>query len=299
MKIISSLLAICISGLSFSQTIDSKETNEKFSTGVQSAIATTVYGNSPDQVIAAWEKLMKDYKNETVKSSKGEVFGDNILIKEWGNNPVDIYTVFQSTKKEKKDKVVRMFVAVNLGGAYLTSSLDRSKYRDMEKIVRNFAVTMTKKPIEEELKDDTRALEKLQKKGKRLEKDKKSLQKDVENYKERISKAENEIVAKQSDLEKKNAEVSAQKAVIDAENGVVSEQSAASKKIYDKLQGQQQSLEKDVRKLKENVASYQEKIRKRETKIKQNEADQEKKKGESLSQEQKVEAIKKRLESVN
>jgi Skp family chaperone for outer membrane proteins len=298
MKIISSLLAVCISGLSFSQTIDVKETNEKFSTGVQPAIATTVYGNSPDQVMSAWKKLMNDYRNETVKAAKGEVFGDNILIKEWGNNPVDIYTVFQATKKEKKEKVVRLFVAVNLGGAYLSSSVDRAKYRDMEKIVRDFAVSMTKKPIEEELKEDTRALEKLQKKGKRLEKDKKSLQKDVENYKERITKTENEIVTKQSELEKKTAEVTAQKAVIDAENGVVSEQSAASKKIYEKLQGQQKDLEKDLRKLKESVTNYQEKIRKREVKIKQNEADQEKKKTESLSQEQKVETTKRRLESV-
>src|ERR1700741_1320053 len=95
------------------QKISVKNGSEKFSSGSQPALSTVIYEASLDDVQSKWKSVLKDYKNEKVKSSGNEVFGDNILIKEWGNNPVDVYTTFE---EDKKAKTVTMHVAYDLGG---------------------------------------------------------------------------------------------------------------------------------------------------------------------------------------
>lgn len=296
MKFCFSLLLLCFTGISFSQSIETKETTVKFSSGSQNAIVTTIYGNAGQEVIDEWKKALKDYKNEKVKVDGNEVFGDNILVKEWGNNPVDFYARFD---ENKNDKTVKMAVAVDLGGAYLSSSLDKTKFRDLEKLVKDFAVKSTKEPIEKELKTNTKVHEKLLDQHKNLEKDKKSLLKDIENYREKIAKAEKEIVGKEAEIEKKKEEVNTQKKVVEASNGAVSEQAASSKKIYDKLVDKQKDLENDVRNLKEDIENYRTKIKKAEEDLKKNEEDQLKKREELDNQQKKITQTKDRLDAVN
>lgn len=296
MKIIFLSLLLCLDGIYYAQSIDTRETKEKFSTGSQNAIVTTIYGSSTDEVISAWKKVLKDYKNEKVKTDGDEVFGDNILIKEWGNNPVDFYARFD---ENKKDRTVKMSVAVDLGGTYLSSAVDKTKSNDLEKMIRNFAVKSTKEPIEAELKSNNKSLDKLQDEQKDLEKDKKSLQKDIVNYNEKIAKAEKEITVKEGEIAKKKEEIRVQKNVVDASNGAVSEQAASSKKIYDKLVDKEKDLENDIRNLREDIDNYRGKIKKAESDIKKNDEDQVKKKDEIDSQQKKIAQIKDRLDAVN
>lgn len=280
----------------FGQSISVKETNEKFSTGNQSAVGATIMENNADDVISEWKKVMKDFKHEKVKDKDNEVFGDNILIKEWGNNPVDFYTKFE---EDKKAKTVKMSVAVDLGGTYLSSSTDKEKYKYVEKMVKEFAVKMTKAPMEEAVKASEKTLGKLEDDQKDLEKDKKNLQEDIVNYKNKITKAEKDIVVKDGEIEKKKGEVSVQKKVVDASSDAVSEQAKSSKKIYDKLNDQLQDLEKDKKNLKDDVSDLNEKIKKAEKDIKKNEEDQVKKKEEIETQKKVVADAKKKLDGVN
>ena len=99
MKNTFTLLGLFITLTGFSQSIIVKETNEKFSTGSQNAITTTLFENNLNDVVNEWKKVLKDYKYEKVKDKDNEVFGDNILIKDWGNNPVDFYSKFEENKK--------------------------------------------------------------------------------------------------------------------------------------------------------------------------------------------------------
>ena len=123
-KSILTLSALAATLIVSAQRIDVKESSEKFSTGSHNAFSTTIFANTQDDVESEWKKVLKDYKNEKVKSDKGEVFGDNIVIKEWGNDPVDIYTTFE---EDKKAKTVIIHVAFDLGGAYITSSEHKDK----------------------------------------------------------------------------------------------------------------------------------------------------------------------------
>ena len=105
------LSAIACTKLAFAQSISVTEETTTFSTGTQNALVATIHKNSKDAVASKWKDYLKDFKNEKVKMENNEVFGDNVLIKEWGNNPVDIYARFE---ENKADNTVKLMVAFNL-----------------------------------------------------------------------------------------------------------------------------------------------------------------------------------------
>lgn len=209
-----SILLLALSFLcfsSFAQKIEVKEGTEKFSTGSQNALSVTIYGNTKDDVESKWKSLLKDFKNEKVKSSGGEIFGDNILIKDMGNNPVDVYTTFT---EDKKTMTVTMNVAVDLGGAYLKSS-EKDRYKVMEKIMKDFAMKMTKDALQEKVDVAAKALGKLEDQQKDLEKENKNLHGDIDDYNKKIAKANEDIKTNEQNQQKKKTEIEAQKKAVD------------------------------------------------------------------------------------
>lgn len=207
-KIMTTLSAVALVTSLQAQKIEVKEGVDKFSTGIQNSLSTTILENSKSDVISAWKSVLKDFKNEKVKEDNDEMFADNVMIKEWGNNPVDIYTLFE---EDKKTKTVKMHVAFDLGGSYLKSSEQKEKYIYADKLVRDFAIKMAKLPLEEKLKDQSKELSKLEDNQKDLEKDNKNLKSDIESYKEKIKKAEGDIKKNEDDQVKKKAEIEGQK----------------------------------------------------------------------------------------
>jgi hypothetical protein len=277
------------------QEIAVRESSEKFSTGSQNAAVTTIYENKADDVMSEWKKVLKDFKYEKISDKDKELFGDNIVIKEWGNNTADFYTKFE---EDKKAKTVKMSVAVDLGGAYLKSSSDNEKYKFLEKMVKEFAVRMTKEPMTQAVKINEKAFAKLEDQQKDLEKDKAKLNETIEENKNKISKAEQGIVEKDIALIKKKSEVDIQKKVVETSAGAVSEQAKSSKKILEKLEGQLSDIEKDKKNLKGDIEDYKAKIKKAEKNLKENEENQVKKKAEIDTQKKVVEEAKKKLESI-
>jgi exonuclease VII small subunit len=161
------------------QKINVKDGSEKFSNGSHNAYSTTIYETSKDDVESKWKSYLKDFKHEKVKSDNGEIFGDNVLIKDWGNNPVDVYTKFE---EDKTAKTVTMHVAFDLGGAYLTGS-DGDKHSGAKKMLKDFAIKTTKESMGDKVKDLEKVLGKLEDNQKDLEKDNKGYKSDIEDYK--------------------------------------------------------------------------------------------------------------------
>jgi hypothetical protein len=193
------------------QKISVKDGSEKFSNGSHNAYTATIYETSKDDVMSKWKSVLKDFKNEKVKTDNGEIFGDNIVIKDWGNNPVDIYTSFE---EDKNAKTITMHVAFDLGGAYLTGS-DGDKHSYAKKMVKDFAVKTTKESMGDKVKDLEKVLDKLEDNQKDLEKDNKGYKSDIEDYKGKIKKAEDNISKNEADQVKKKSEIDAQKKVVD------------------------------------------------------------------------------------
>lgn len=217
-KTILTLASFTIIAIANAQTIEVKEGSEKFSTGSQNALTTTILENSKDDVESEWKSFLKDFKHEKVKSDKGEMFADNVVIKEWSNNTVDIYTTFE---EDKKTKTVKMHVAFDLGGAYLKSSEQKDKYAYAEKMIKEFAIKMTKKPLLEKVKDAEKLVSKAEDDQKGLEKDNKSLKSDIDSYKEKIKKAEDDIKKNEENQVKKKVEIETNKKAVEAAKKVL------------------------------------------------------------------------------
>ncbi len=208
-KIILITATISISHL-FSQEIKIKETSGSFSSGSAPCLETKIYNNNINDVKDKWKEVLKDFKNEKVKISGNEVIGDNILIKDWGNNPVDIYTSFD----EKSDKSIEMKVAVDLGnGNYLKNDRDKQKF--IEKLMKEFAIKQSIEPLEKQIKEQEKLLSDISDKQKSLEKKNENLKKDIENYKEKIKKAEEDIKNNESEIEKKKQELATQQKALE------------------------------------------------------------------------------------
>ena len=211
---LSALLIILVAN---AQKISVKDGSEKFSNGSHNAYTTSIYEINKDDAESKWKSFLKDFKNEKVKSEKGEIVGDNVLIKDWGNNPVDVYATFE---EDKKTNVVIMHVAFDLGGAYLTGS-DGDKHKMAEKLIKEIAIKTTKEALEDKVKDQEKALSKLEDNQKELEKDNKNAKSDIESYKEKIKKSEDDINKNEADQTKKKAEIEAQKKVVEEVKSVI------------------------------------------------------------------------------
>ncbi len=211
MKKITTSLLIVLAVNSFAQEVKVKSGNEKFSSGSHDCLTTTIFEGDKDKAMTKWKSKLNSFKDEKVKRSGDEIFGDNIEIKDWGNNPVDIYSKFD---EDKDKKTVTMSVAVDLGGTYLTSST-KDKYNYIEKMMKEFAIDMTKDNIKDLVNDAEKALGKLEDDQKDLEKKNKGYKDDIEDYKKKITKAESDIKDNEANQSKKKSEIDAQKKVTD------------------------------------------------------------------------------------
>ena len=116
-KFIALASALIIGVFAFAEKLKVQEKNEKIGGGSNNALFITIYEVSPDDIESKFKSVMKDY-NAKVSSKDDGLFGDNAVIKDMGNNTVDIYA-----KVEKvKDGEAKLIVAFDLGGSCLNYS---------------------------------------------------------------------------------------------------------------------------------------------------------------------------------
>ena len=193
------------------------ESNEHIGNGKNPALVVSIYDATPDEVESKWKSLMKDYKGKM--STNDGVFADNAVIQSInGNNTIDVYA-----KAEKvKDGETKLIVAFDLGGAFLSSSMN-DKLKEAKKIVNDFAIKITKDAIAGQRKAAEKVLGNLQDEHKDLEKKQEKLNSNVEDYKakiedynKKIKEAQDDLATNKTDQEKKKGEVDAQTKIVEA-----------------------------------------------------------------------------------
>lgn len=209
-NIITLTTALCFSLVGFSQKIEMRESNESFSGGNHTALSVTVAAKSKSDVEDAMKSFFKDLDGKT-SSNKGEYKGDDCKIKAMSENTFDIYGKVEEIKGEG----FKMMIAVDLGGAYMSSSQHSDQFKIMKNKVYDLAVKIQKDGIGVDLKTAEKLLGKQEDEQKDLEDDKKDLQEDIEDYKKKITEAENKIKQNESDQVKKKEEIAAQKKVVE------------------------------------------------------------------------------------
>ena len=199
------------------QKIKVSESNEHIGGGKNPALVVTIYEAAQDEIESEWRSLMKSHKGKM--SSSDGVFADNAVISSINdNNTIDVYAKTQKVK----DGEVKLIVAFDLGGAFLSSSMG-GKFSEAKKIVNDFAVKTTKEAIAGQRKAAEKQYGKLEDQQRDLEKQKSKLESNIEDnkqkiedYKNKIKEAEDNIVKNKSEQEKKKQELEAQKKVVES-----------------------------------------------------------------------------------
>jgi len=195
--------------LSFGQKkIEIKSGNEKFSVGNVDVLKAEIYEADVKYVKKAWKKLLKRYSGSV--KMKSEIFADDVLIKRMSNNTVDVYTKIN----EKKDNVVEIVCAVDLGGAFLSKSSHPDKFNTFESILKDFVVEVSKEAVREKINDEEKIFATMEKEQEKLVSNKEKMTKEIETYKQKILDNEAAIEQNIKDQELKKKDIEVQKALI-------------------------------------------------------------------------------------
>jgi hypothetical protein len=204
-------IALVLAGsLAVAQEVKVKESSEGFSNGSHNAFITTVYVEDLNKVQKEWKSKMKDFGYNGHDGKGKEDDYDNVKFKDLSNNPMDVYAKFEEIKDEKS---VRVYIAIDMGGDYVSSGAHSKEADYMKKLIKEWAIKTSKDAVEDQWKEQNKALLKLQDKQKDLEKDNKNLDGDIKNYEEKIKKAKEDIEKNKKDIETKKTEIEAQKKV--------------------------------------------------------------------------------------
>lgn len=210
MKKTITILLVVLSITTFAQRkIKVHEEKEKIGNGTNNSLVTSIYESTQDDIEKAWKKLMKDYGAKV--NMKKEIFADDATIKDLSPNTCDLYAFVRKISDEEFEIVV----GVDLGGAFLSSSEHSSKYKIMEKILKDFAIQTSIDAIKEKHKSAQKILDAFSKEKEDLIKDKERLEKQIEDYKSKITDAEKNIEKNGSAQSDKDKEIENQKKVVE------------------------------------------------------------------------------------
>ena len=182
----------------------------KFQDGNYNAFVATIYESDKKEVEKLWKKQIKDM-HANVSSQKGEMKGDDAKMKSMGENTFDIYSLV--TEKEKS---IELAVAIDLGGAFLSSSQHSDKAKIISNLVSDFAIKTTKDGIGRIIKKEKKVQEELNKELSDLESKKIKLEKNIENWEKDIEQAKKDILQSEQDQKLKQKEITEQDKVVDA-----------------------------------------------------------------------------------
>jgi hypothetical protein len=149
-----------------------------------------------DDVKKAWKKQLKDLKGKV--SDKTIIFGDDCKSKEMGAT----------------DEGVRLVVAFDLGGAYLSTAAHSEKYPVAEKLVYAFAVEQSKTVLSSEIESTQKILRGFGKELAGLVKEKVEHESDIAEYEKKIEEAKGAIIKNLANQANKTTEIEGMKAAV-------------------------------------------------------------------------------------
>lgn len=189
MKQLFILLITAISFGTFAQNeVKVTEESISYSVGSKNSIVVTIPYGDQEVVEKELKNEMKDWGGK-YSSSKGEAQTLQSSVKKmFERKTFDSYA-----KVIKTDDGIKVAVAVDLGGAFMTSSQHSAQFAEMKERLQKFAVTAAKESIKENMKAEEKILSNFEKEEKSLEKEKDSHLKDIEDYKKKIADSQKKI----------------------------------------------------------------------------------------------------------
>jgi hypothetical protein len=126
----------------FSQkSINVKERSENIGGGNNNCLVVTIYEAKQSEIEKAWKSELKKLDGKV--SDKKEIFADDAKMKSMGDNTFDLYSKVVKVKDDEHE----LWVGVDLGGAFLSSSQHSSQYKAMKDFVYVFALNTSKEAM--------------------------------------------------------------------------------------------------------------------------------------------------------
>lgn len=207
-KIMYVVMAVFISLPVFSQKTKVEESVENIAGGKNNALVVWIPESNRKAVVKEWSALMK--KNKASVKSKKEVFADDAILPQISSNTIDVYAIAEQRKSD-----VKLIVAFDLGGAFLSSKSHESQYKVAEKMVYDFAVEMAKQNVQNLIAAEKKKMSDIEKRRKKLESDIASRQKGNDKMRKQIESNEKVISENKKTIESFNNDIKNSKSRIE------------------------------------------------------------------------------------
>ena len=198
------IAATAIVSFTNAQEVKIDEKSVSFNNGSHNAIVVTIPYASKDVVEKELKSEMKDWGGK-FESTKGEYIAMQTTMKAMGDKHFDGYA-----KIIESGDVIQVAFAVDLGGAYLSSSEHGAQYKVIKEKVQKFGFKAANEGVAAELAAEAKVLKEMEKDKSDLEKSIENSKKDIEDYKKKIAEAEQKIKDNESALSQKGSDISKQ-----------------------------------------------------------------------------------------
>lgn len=183
--------------------------NKSFSIGEVASFVVFIPQAKYEQVNKDWEKYLKQNTKEKTIVENGEVIILNKLYEKISPSPINIY----SYTKEYEGEIM-LVVALEMNGQYISREMDEEIYIPAKKYIRDFAIESYKNAVADELKEEEKALKKLENQKSSLMNSRESINTEINQFERNIITAKDEITINQLDQSNKILQVQAQKDLV-------------------------------------------------------------------------------------
>lgn len=184
------------------------EGSESLGGSTNNALTVTIFEATAKEIEKALKSELKKAKAKV--TIKKEIFADDATLAALGTNSADIYAKIM----EAGDKKSNLIVAVDLGGAFLSSAEHKDKFEAFKAYLYGFAVNTTKDALAGQAKEATKVQEGMEKDLQRLKDQKTSLEKLIKDSEAKIEQAKKDIQTNGENQVKKEKEITTQKGVV-------------------------------------------------------------------------------------
>jgi hypothetical protein len=196
--ILTLLIAVFFINIAVSQ-ITERQSN--ISLGMQPCLSANIKDMKAKEVEKLWKEYFEKFGKIKYNSKAKEYFSAGVRINRIkSGDPVDVYAKF-----EEFADGARVDISFDLATGFLNKKDYPTEYQGGVDFVKDFVIYVEKFKVEQRLKAEEKALEKLNDQLKSAVKDNKNLKDKIVSFEEKITKAEQDIKANeqlQSDLEK-------------------------------------------------------------------------------------------------
>jgi len=190
------------------QELSVKEKQELVGGGTHNSLIVTLFDVEKKYAEKEWKDFLRSKKAKV--TSKTEIFADDAEDSNMGDNTFDVYSRIVIAG----DNRLELIAGFDLGGAFLSSKMHPQKYTRAKEMLYDFAIELSKKSVDRQIKENEKILERLVKEEEVYITSVKRLEADIEAYKKKIEEAKLAIKEIQKDQGLKKGEIITQKKVI-------------------------------------------------------------------------------------